>query len=138
MGERQLRVEPHPGATGAARRFILCTLDAWRVPEPWPILLTGHELVANALWHTHTPALLRIRYGGAWVRVEVADTDPGALQPVPAPDRTAVSGRGLYIVSQLAARWGVERANDGKTVWAELPVPVIPASRAAPTPTRTQ
>ena len=36
------------------------------------------------------------------------------------PDPDAQSGRGLLIVSTLAAAWGVTPHDDGKTVWAEL------------------
>ena len=137
-GERQLRVEPHPGATGAARQFVSCALHDWQVPDPWPIVLASHELVANALWHAHTPALLVIRYHESWVRIEVADADPRAPHRLPEPDPTELSGRGLVIVARLADRWGVELAGTGKVVWAEVPVPVIPTSPVAPAPTRTR
>jgi histidine kinase-like protein len=137
-GERQLRVEPHPGATGAARQFVSCVLHDWQVPDPWPILLASHELVANALWHAHTPALLRIRYHESCVRIEVADADPRAPLRLTEPDPTAPSGRGLVIVARLAVRWGIELAGTGKVVWAEVPVSVIPTSPVAPAPTRTR
>lgn len=135
-GERRLRVEPHPGATGAARQFVSCALHDWQVPDPWPILLASHELVANALWHAHTPALLSIRYHEGRVRIEVADADPRAPYRLAEPDPTAPSGRGLVIVARIAERWGVELAGTGKVVWAE--VPVIPTSRVVPAPTRTR
>ncbi len=54
--------------------------------------------------------------------VRVSVTDRSADRPVlrhPSPDRP--TGRGLTIVDQLAARWGIEPANPGKTVWLELP-----------------
>ncbi|MBO0870455.1 MAG: ATP-binding protein [Micromonosporaceae bacterium] len=141
-GERQLRVEPHPGATGAARRFVSRALHDWQVPDPWPILLASHELVANALRHARTPALLRIRHRDGRVRIEVADTDPRAPCRIPEPDPMAPSGRGLLIVALLADRWGVELAATGKTIWAEVPVtpatPVTPTSPVAPVPTRTR
>jgi hypothetical protein len=35
-------------------------------------------------------------------------------------DGLAISGRGLRLIDTLAANWGVEIAQDGKTVWAEL------------------
>jgi hypothetical protein len=35
-------------------------------------------------------------------------------------DRLAVSGRGLRLIDALAANWGVEITEEGKTVWAEL------------------
>lgn len=139
-----MRVEPRPGATGAAREFVSRALYDWQVPDPWPILLACHELVANALWHAHTSALLSIRYHGGRVRIEVADADPRAPHRLPEPDPTEPSGRGLVIVARLADRWGVELAGTGKIVWAEMPVSALPASAAipaspvAPAPTRTR
>jgi hypothetical protein len=35
---------------------------------------------------------------------------------------TDEGGRGLYLVDQLATRWGARPTNDGKAVWFELPL----------------
>lgn len=32
-------------------------------------------------------------------------------------------GRGLLLVAQLTQRWGTRHTADGKTVWAEQPLP---------------
>jgi hypothetical protein len=38
-------------------------------------------------------------------------------------DKDAENGRGLHVVSQLAARWGARRTHSGKVVWCEQTVP---------------
>lgn len=76
------------------------------------------ELVSNALRHTRSPRTCRLRvHGRDWFGVEVRDASP-----VPARIRTPdqVGGRGLRLVAQLAARWGMDLEDGGKTVWAEL------------------
>ena len=79
------------------------------------------ELVTNSLRHADTPASasieLRAMVSLERVRVEVADRGPG-FDPRLANDR-AGSGWGLYLVDQLADRWGVSRT-DGTTVWFEI------------------
>ena len=35
---------------------------------------------------------------------------------------TDEGGRGLYLVDQLATRWGSRPTKDGKAVWFEMPV----------------
>ncbi|MFJ8533800.1 ATP-binding protein [Streptomyces sp. NPDC093591] len=32
-------------------------------------------------------------------------------------------GRGLYMVAELTQRWGTRYTHDGKTIWAEQPLP---------------
>jgi hypothetical protein len=51
------------------------------------------------------------------LRVEVSDQSPDSLRPR-TPD--IYGGWGLSIVAQLATRWGVERRDNGKTIWIEL------------------
>jgi hypothetical protein len=48
-------------------------------------------------------------------------------------DKDAENGRGLHVVSQMAAHWGVRRTAAGKVVWCEQPVPeeITIAMRAA-------
>ena len=53
------------------------------------------------------------------VRLRVEDNS--SVRPVvrtAAPD--AATGRGLFIVEQLATQWGVDLHRDGKSVWVEL------------------
>lgn len=78
----------------------------------------GDELVSNAVRHARSPGTCRLRvHGRDWFAVEVCDASP-----VPARIRTPdqAGGRGLRLVAQLAARWGMDFEDGGKTVWAEL------------------
>jgi anti-sigma regulatory factor (Ser/Thr protein kinase) len=78
------------------------------------------ELAANAVLHARSRFSVAVRTGDATVRIAVWDASP--LPPVqrdPAP--TEASGRGLALVDGLAADWGIEVTDGGKTVWAELP-----------------
>lgn len=81
------------------------------------------EVVTNSIRHAglgpDDPIQLRIKVDRARIRVEVHDDGPG-FEPPGAP-RTIYqeSGFGLYLVDQLASRWGVI-SDAGTTVWFEL------------------
>ncbi len=64
---------------------------------------------------------LRLRRGAAAVWVEVFDTDL-RLPRIRNAGETDEGGRGLYLVDQLAARWGSRPTKDGKAVWFEMPI----------------
>ena len=69
---------------------------------------------------------LRIRKGQSSVWVEVFDSDL-RLPRIRMAGENDEGGRGLYLVDQLAARWGSRPTEDGKAVWFEMPI-------KAPTP----
>jgi serine phosphatase RsbU (regulator of sigma subunit) len=64
---------------------------------------------------------LRLRRGAAAVWVEVFDTDL-RLPRIRSADETDEGGRGLYLVDQIASRWGSRPTRNGKVVWFEMPV----------------
>jgi serine phosphatase RsbU (regulator of sigma subunit)/anti-sigma regulatory factor (Ser/Thr protein kinase) len=64
---------------------------------------------------------LRLRRGASAVWVEVFDTDL-RLPRIRSAGETDEGGRGLYLVDQLATRWGSRPTKDGKAVWFEVPV----------------
>jgi PAS domain S-box-containing protein len=64
---------------------------------------------------------LRLRRGERAVWVEVLDNDM-RLPRIRSAGETDEGGRGLYLVDQLAARWGSRPTNDGKAVWFEIPL----------------
>ena len=63
---------------------------------------------------------LRLRRGANSVWVEVFDPDLRLPRIRTAAD-TDEGGRGLYLVEQLATRWGSRPTTDGKAVWFEVP-----------------
>ncbi|WP_018656057.1 ATP-binding SpoIIE family protein phosphatase [Actinomadura flavalba] len=64
---------------------------------------------------------LRLRRGADAVWVEVFDTDM-RLPRIKSAGETDEGGRGLYLVDQLATRWGARPTPNGKAVWFELPL----------------
>jgi PAS domain S-box-containing protein len=64
---------------------------------------------------------LRLRRGGSAVWVEVFDPDL-RLPRIRSAGETDEGGRGLYLVDQIATRWGSRPTRDGKSVWFEIPV----------------
>ncbi|MFI1382974.1 ATP-binding protein [Embleya sp. NPDC020886] len=121
-------------ATGSgarqARRLATYQLATWGIPygsnASETVALVVGELAANAVLHGRVPDTdfaLRLAYDRATgvVRVEVADAHPA--RPVCAPTTTgdAENGRGLLLISSVAACWGVaERSGPGKVVFAEM------------------
>jgi anti-sigma regulatory factor (Ser/Thr protein kinase) len=89
------------------------------------------ELVTNALETTirhqlESPIRVRLSSNGQQALIEVWDADPMPPQPSTLdannlPFADAESGRGLFLVTALSARWGCYTANHGgKVVWAEV------------------
>ncbi len=63
---------------------------------------------------------LRLRRGATSVWVEVFDPDL-RLPRIRTAAETDEGGRGLYLVEQLATRWGSRPTPQGKAVWFEIP-----------------
>ena len=81
--------------------------------------LAVSELVTNAVLHGREPITVRILVTGECLRVEVHDGS--AISPsFSMLDPTAVTGRGLMLISAASDRWGVEPEASGKQVWFEL------------------
>jgi anti-sigma regulatory factor (Ser/Thr protein kinase) len=87
------------------------------------VRLLVSELVTNAVRHANLDAgdviLLVIDLGDSTLRVEVHDPGGGFVPTAPAPDPARPSGWGLYLVAELADRWGVD-SDDRTLVWFEL------------------
>ena len=86
------------------------------------VLLLVSELITNAVEHGSRPGdpmLLNVSIARHVLRVTVTDRTvaPPVLRHVSA-DR--VDGRGLWIVEQVADRWGVDVTDIGKSVWFEV------------------
>src|SRR5580700_2150760 len=64
---------------------------------------------------------LRLRRGHEAIWVEVFDADL-RLPRIRSAGESDEGGRGLYLVDQLASRWGSRPTKDGKAVWFEMPI----------------
>lgn len=119
----EIRRQLHPEATcpATARRVVSATLREWGCESlvDTALLLTS-EIVTNALVHAEGEIELALqRIGDGRVRVEVCDSSH-AVPLYPPRAARATAGRGLALVDALAARWGVQLLDDGKSVWFEL------------------
>lgn len=84
------------------------------------VLLTS-ETVTNAFTHGRSEARLVVTAHPDRVIVEVADDNSRHPRPAePDADADALDGRGISILTMLAAGWGVRDDPYGKTVWFEV------------------
>ncbi|MGD6740728.1 ATP-binding protein [Streptomyces sp. BH106] len=112
----------------AARDTVRERLRSWGVPGDTccDAVLLISELTTNALLHTdsdHVLCGLRLTGDERNLRIELHDDSPTPVQPTEhraGPGEEG--GRGLFLVQQLANRWGSARSSraEGKVVWAEL------------------
>ena len=105
---------PMPAGTGSQP-----ALNQANAPiTAWDGVLTGRPDQGGS-----TPAkefALRLRRGANAVWVEVFDPDL-RLPRIRTAGETDEGGRGLYLVEQLATRWGSRPTPEGKAVWFEMP-----------------
>ena len=124
--ERQLSVTPEAAAE-ARHALAGISLSDGRERD---VRLLVSELVTNAVRHANlTPGdviLLVIDVQDRRLRVEVHDPGGGFVPRAPAPDPTRPSGWGLYLVAELADRWGVD-SDDRTLVWFEVDRPAAAA-----------
>ncbi|MBG0816080.1 SpoIIE family protein phosphatase [Planomonospora sp. ID82291] len=122
----QTRLDGHPAAVGAARRFLTATLRSWHCAQLTDTAcLLASELLTNTVRHTRGPATLRLLRTRDGLTVEV--TDHSADLPRPRRARsTDEAGRGLAILQALADAWGAHPTATGKTVWFSLRLPSPP------------
>ena len=122
----------HHDQAHAARVFTTTALTGHHPCAAVAELLVS-ELVTNSMRHSNSrlpggTITITVTGSPASARVEVRDAG-GASVPVvkDADDALAEGGRGLRLVSDLAARWGYLREPDGLVTWFEV--------RAEPPPT---
>jgi PAS domain S-box-containing protein len=126
----------HAASTQPRRsEFLRPAIDPAAGPDPlltdWP----GGLLTVLDEEQDHGPGsgkefTLRLRRGESAVWVEVFDTDL-RLPRLGSASENDEGGRGLYLVDQLASRWGSRPTIDGKAVWFEIPLRGASASASA-------
>ncbi|MGP3983799.1 SpoIIE family protein phosphatase [Streptomyces sp. KR80] len=110
-----------PAIVPAIRAAVTRQLDAWQLENAvFTTELILSELVANAIRHAVGPIQVRLIRDLTLI-CEVSDRSSTAphLRQAAATDE---GGRGLFLVAQLAHRWGTRYTPHGKTIWAEQPL----------------
>ena len=91
--------------------------------------LVVSELLSNALRHAAPLPGDKVRVG--WrldegsLRLSVSDGGGQTRPELGQPTQSATGGRGLRIVERLSRCWGALTDEDGTTVWAEVPIPLM-------------
>ncbi|WP_037885241.1 SpoIIE family protein phosphatase/ATP-binding protein [Streptomyces viridochromogenes] len=116
------QVPSDPAAVAQVRSDVTRTLQGWGLEElSFTTELILSELVTNA-----------IRYGGGPIRVRMLRDrslicevfDSSSTSPhLRYATMTDEGGRGLFLVAQIAERWGTRYLPAGKVIWAEQPLP---------------
>jgi GAF domain-containing protein/anti-sigma regulatory factor (Ser/Thr protein kinase) len=115
-----LRLTDQPDAVPTARRYVRDRLKGTPFEhrsQDAELIVT--ELVTNASLHGSPPIVLDVDVDDERIRVEVGDASTGApVRPLRGPE--VMTGRGLLLVESFSDRWGLDRRDEGKTVWAEV------------------
>jgi anti-sigma regulatory factor (Ser/Thr protein kinase) len=106
-----------PASVANARRWVASEASGTDVDVA---MLLVTELATNAVLHARSPFAVTVEAGDDHVTLGVSDQSP-SLPRLSIPEADDVRGRGLYLVAELALRWGVEPTDDGKRVWFDLP-----------------
>ncbi|WP_234382610.1 SpoIIE family protein phosphatase [Streptomyces dysideae] len=111
-----------PASLCRTRAAVTEQLGRWGLEElEFATELIVSELVANAIRHASGPVQVRLLRDRSLI-CEVSDgssTSPRMRQAA----TTDEDGRGLFMIAQLAARWGTRYTNCGKVIWTEQTLP---------------
>lgn len=108
-----------PAAVALIRGQCAGQLDAWGLDETaFTTELILSELITNAMRYGTQPIRVRLLHDVSRLICEVYDgssTSPHLRRAA----TTDEGGRGLFLVSQYAERWGTRYLPRGKVIWAE-------------------
>jgi anti-sigma regulatory factor (Ser/Thr protein kinase) len=134
LGSVRRSFRPELGAAAAARRALddLCPQLDDDLLERSRLALT--EVITNSVEHARLrPSQIidvQVALLAALLRIEVTDDGVGFHPPTTRPERgSAAGGWGLWLIDQLADRWGVDCSHSTR-VWLEFDRGRGPASGA--------
>ncbi|MFE9438558.1 SpoIIE family protein phosphatase [Streptomyces sp. NPDC006602] len=110
-----------PVSAARARALTSAKLSEWGLEHlAFTTELIASELVTNVYRYASGPATLRLIRERCLV-CEVSDTSHTSPH-LRRARTTDEGGRGLFLVAQMAERWGTRYTREGKTVWTEQPL----------------
>ncbi|MER6632562.1 SpoIIE family protein phosphatase [Streptomyces sp. NPDC000987] len=116
------QVPSDPAAVADVRAAVTRRLARWGLEElTFTTELILSELVTNAIRYGGEPIGVRVLLDRTLI-CEVSDgssTSPHLRYAA----MTDEGGRGLFLVAQLAERWGTRYTPSGKIIWSEQPLP---------------
>ncbi|MGW0965119.1 SpoIIE family protein phosphatase [Streptomyces sp. NPDC002516] len=111
-----------PAAVSELRARATSAVEGWGLGElTMTTELIVSELVTNAIRYAVPPIRLRLLCDTR-LTCEVSDASSTAPRLRHARS-TDEGGRGLFLVAQLAHRWGARYTAEGKIIWAEQEIP---------------
>lgn len=116
------QVPSDPAAVGEVRASVTRQLAQWGLDDmAFATELILSELVTNAIRYGSGPIQVRVLRDRSLI-CEVFDSSSTSphLRYAASTDE---GGRGLFLVAQLAERWGTRYTPAGKVIWAEQPLP---------------
>ncbi|WP_406439655.1 SpoIIE family protein phosphatase [Streptomyces sp. NBC_01613] len=116
------QVPNDPAAVAEVRAAVTRRLAEWGLDElTFATELILSELVTNAIRYGADPIHVRVLFDRTLI-CEVFDSSSTSPHLRYAA-MTDEGGRGLFLVAQLADRWGTRYTPEGKVIWAEQPLP---------------
>lgn len=115
------QVPSDPAAVGEVRASVTRQLAQWGLDDmAFATELILSELVTNAIRYGSGPIQVRVLRDRSLI-CEVFDSSSTSphLRYAASTDE---GGRGLFLVAQLAERWGTRYTPAGKVIWAEQPL----------------
>lgn len=110
---------PEAISVTAARVEAAALLADLEIDHTYEAQVVIDELAANAVVHAQTDFELTIERWQNGLRIIVRDLSK--LKPyIQYPDALAESGRGLFMLADVADDWGYHPTDDGKCVWANI------------------
>ncbi|MFE2517621.1 SpoIIE family protein phosphatase [Streptomyces mirabilis] len=113
-----------PAAVAGMRETVSQKLDEWGLSElGFSMELILSELITNAIRYGSEPIHVRLIHDRTLI-CEVSDSSSTSphLRYAATMDE---GGRGLFLVSQMAERWGTRYTPQGKVIWAEQALPRV-------------
>jgi serine phosphatase RsbU (regulator of sigma subunit)/anti-sigma regulatory factor (Ser/Thr protein kinase) len=111
-------VPSDPAAVSGVRAEVTRRLAEWDLEDmTFTTELILSELITNAIRYATGPIQVRLLHDRSLI-CEVADTSSTSphLRYAATTDE---GGRGLFLIAQLAERWGTRYTASGKVIWAE-------------------